>query len=268
MSLPDVRRLLDWAAVEGWNPGLDDAEAFYESDPDGFFLKEVDGTPVAAISVINHTADFAFLGLYIATPQARGKGHGLDVWAAGIAHAGRRTIGLDGVPAQQANYARSGFKLAGKTVRYHGRLDRSAASSVRLAAAQDLDRLCHLDTRACGVSRNRFATRWFSNTQTRMTLSLPEDRGFATYRTCHEGIKIGPFYASSAPEAAALLAAVPQNMATESVYIDIPDTAAPLSALLIERGFTPVFETARMYRPLLPQLPRPAFYATATLELG
>jgi hypothetical protein len=34
------------------------------------------------------------------------------MWNAAIAHAGPRVIGLDGVVAQQQNYARSGFKLA------------------------------------------------------------------------------------------------------------------------------------------------------------
>ena len=44
----EIALMLDWAADEGWNPGLDDAAAFRAADPDGFFVAEVDGEPVAA----------------------------------------------------------------------------------------------------------------------------------------------------------------------------------------------------------------------------
>ena len=32
----EVRTVVDWAAAEGWNPGLHDARAFRVADPDGF----------------------------------------------------------------------------------------------------------------------------------------------------------------------------------------------------------------------------------------
>ena len=53
MTVTELELVLDWAADEGWNPGLDDAAAFYAADPAGFLIKEVDGQPVAAISVVN-----------------------------------------------------------------------------------------------------------------------------------------------------------------------------------------------------------------------
>jgi hypothetical protein len=33
----------DWAAAEGWNPGLADAACFATVDPEGFLIGEVDG---------------------------------------------------------------------------------------------------------------------------------------------------------------------------------------------------------------------------------
>ena len=72
-TLAEVELMLSWAIEEGWNAGADDAVAFYAGDPEGFFVAEVDGAPVASISVVNHTDDFAFLGLYICRPEHRGK---------------------------------------------------------------------------------------------------------------------------------------------------------------------------------------------------
>lgn len=92
MRPDDLSRVLDWAADEGWNPGLDDAAAFLASDPEGFFVTEADGAPVAAISVVNHSPDFAFLGLYLCQPAWRGRGIGLRLWTHALTHAG----GADG----------------------------------------------------------------------------------------------------------------------------------------------------------------------------
>ena len=63
---------------------------------------------------------FAFLGFYIVRPELRGRGFGLRLWQAGLAHAGSRAVGLDGVVAQQDNYRKSGFKLAYRSIRYGG----------------------------------------------------------------------------------------------------------------------------------------------------
>src|SRR3712207_6914266 len=41
LSLHDALPILDWAAAEGWNPGLRDADAFWAADPDGFMLAEL-----------------------------------------------------------------------------------------------------------------------------------------------------------------------------------------------------------------------------------
>jgi hypothetical protein len=56
---------IDWAAAEGWNPGLADAECFNTVDPEGFFIGELEGAPAATISCVNYDDRFAFLGFYI-----------------------------------------------------------------------------------------------------------------------------------------------------------------------------------------------------------
>ena len=48
MNIRNMRRdeldtLVDWAAQEGWNPGLNDADIFWATDPEGFITAEIDG---------------------------------------------------------------------------------------------------------------------------------------------------------------------------------------------------------------------------------
>ena len=50
MTRDEVDVAVDWAAAEGWNPGLHDAGAFHAADPDGFLAGALDGEMVASIS--------------------------------------------------------------------------------------------------------------------------------------------------------------------------------------------------------------------------
>ena len=79
MSLP-----IEWAALEGWNPGLHDAACFYAADPGGFLVGELDGEPVGCISAVKYGSEFGFIGLYIVRPEFRGRGFGIQLWRAAM----------------------------------------------------------------------------------------------------------------------------------------------------------------------------------------
>ncbi|ULB11962.1 GNAT family N-acetyltransferase [Cereibacter azotoformans] len=260
MTLPDLTRVLGWAADEGWNPGNDDAAAFLAADPDGFFLHEEAGEPVAAISVVNHDERTAFLGLYICRPEWRGRGIGLALWAHALAHAEARTVGLDGVAAQQANYARAGFVRAGATLRLEGRL-----AGEPLPEAIDPRPLIALDRAANGYDRTAFLAAWLAPTATRRT--VVHGNGFATGRLCQRGCKIGPVVASDAATALDLIRGAAAAVECEEVIVDVPDTNPALIAALEALGFRETFGTARMYRGPAP-VAGPTLQATGTLELG
>jgi len=271
MDLDDLDAVLGWAAEEGWNPGVGDAEAFYAADPQGFLIKEVEGQPVAAISVVNHDAHFAFLGLYLCRPAFRGQGHGLEVWRAGIAHAGARSIGLDGVPDQQDNYARSGFVKYGSTVRFEGLIDPSPDPRIHRAVPDQRPLLVARDADLCGMQRTAFAAAWFDHSATRQTLVLmngAQVTGYATFRQCVSGTKVGPLCAATKDDAHALLAANPFAKPGAPCFVDVQGHDTPLAALLTGLGFEPVFETARMFRGAPPDAQPAPFQAIATMELG
>ena len=86
MRPDEISIAVDWAAAEGWNPGLADAACFSTVDPDGFLVGELDGAQAATICCVNYGATFAFLGLYIVRKDVRGCGHGLKIWNAALAH--------------------------------------------------------------------------------------------------------------------------------------------------------------------------------------
>jgi GNAT superfamily N-acetyltransferase len=264
-----VARVVDWAAAEGWNPGPDDAAAFHATDPAGFFLA-VDGEePVAGISVVNHSELFAFLGLYLCRPAWRGRGIAFALWQHALAHAGRRTVGLDGVPAQQANYAKSGFERTGETRRWTGGIAGRASADLRPVRAGDLSALAALDAAATGVDKGRFLALWLTDTGTRRTLVLDRGspQGFVTARTCRAGIKIGPLVARDDADAVTLLHGAAALFPGEPAMVDVPDAVEGLTRHCEGLGLTVPFVTARMYRGPAP-VPGPFVTAVATLELG
>ena len=120
MTKSDLDLAISWADSEGWNPGLHDRDAFFNTDPQGFFMGFLDGKPISCISAVSYGKDFGFIGFYIVHSKYRSKGYGIKIWNKAIDYLKTQNIGLDGVVAQQENYKKSGFKLAHRNIRYQG----------------------------------------------------------------------------------------------------------------------------------------------------
>jgi ribosomal protein S18 acetylase RimI-like enzyme len=118
MQNDDLELAIKWAGNEGWNPGMHDAKSFYQVDPNGFFMGYLGQKPVSCISAVAYGDNFGFLGLYVVKPEFRGMGFGIKIWNRGIEYLQGRNVGLDGVPAQQENYKKYGFKLAHTNIRF------------------------------------------------------------------------------------------------------------------------------------------------------
>ncbi|MET9532804.1 GNAT family N-acetyltransferase [Streptomyces sp. NPDC006649] len=260
-----------WAHDEGWNPGINDARSFFAQDPDGFFLGRLDGEPVSAVSVVNYGAHYAFLGWYLVRPDLRGRGHGLATWKAAQAHAGSRTIGLDGVVAQQDNYRRSGFAPAHSTFRHTGVLPPRRATGVRPVRAGDHETVAAYDSACYPADRPRFLERWLTTDGHRAFIRFDEGRltGYAVIRpAAGDVLRIGPLFADSPTAAEALYGALAEEAGTAQVAVDVPESNPAAMALAGSLGLTPSFETARMYTGPIRPVADQCVYGVTTLELG
>ena len=74
LRAPELLAAIDWAAAEGWNPGLYDADSFYAADPCGFFMAELNGEPAGCISAVAYDDSFGFMGFYIVRKDLRKQG--------------------------------------------------------------------------------------------------------------------------------------------------------------------------------------------------
>jgi GNAT superfamily N-acetyltransferase len=197
MTEADLALALEWAAAEGWNPGLHDANCFYAADPEGFFLAELDGAPIGCASAVRYSSGFGFLGLYIVKAEHRGKGFGLELWRAALDHLADRVIGLDGVVAQQDNYRKSGFQLAFRNIRQKGWGGGAAPSGLTYLAAIPIEEILRYDETAFPASRAKFLKSWIGQPQA-VSVGVVDGgrlKGYGVLRACREGFKIGPLFA-------------------------------------------------------------------------
>lgn len=270
-TLADWPVIAGWAAAEGWNPGLSDGPAFFAQDPEGFFLGRVGGEPVSAVSVVNYGAEYAFLGCYLVRPDLRGQGHGLTTWKTALAHAGNRTVGLDGVVAQQDNYRQSGFELAYRTIRFTGTApQRETPAGVRPAGPADLAAITAYDSACYPADRPRFLAEWLTGPGHRAFVRHDGTRltGYGVLRPGHDTLRIGPLFADTPEDARALFAALMADAAGREVAVDVPEPNAAGVALAEEAGFRASFETARMYTGPVRAHARHRVFGVTTLELG
>jgi hypothetical protein len=270
LSLTETADLILWAKAEGWNPGIDDATLFHAADPQGFLGCFIDGRMASGISAVASGADFGFIGLYISHPDFRGRGHGRTVWDAGMAHLGSRTIGLDGVPAQQENYRSMGFSPAYQTWRYQGRfMPASVDASVETLGAGQLAAVADFDRRYYPGPRPEFLSGWLDSPRTvRAILRNGRVAGYGVLRKCHDGYKIGPLFAETEGDARLIFVALCAYSEGETVSIDVPEPAVNFSDYLADIAFEKGFDTVRMYLGPIPQIEMSGVFGVTTLELG
>lgn len=274
MSAGEVALAVEWAAQEGWNPGLHDAECFRAADPRGFFIGEWRGEPVACLSAVAYGEDFGFIGLYIVKPAFRGRGFGMRVWQHGMDYLRNRNVGLDGVVAQQANYRKSGFQLAYRNIRFQGvahdiaqgepYADLLHASALPFESLNDYDRQCF------PAARERFLAAWLAQpgAMARAAVRNGQVAGYGVLRRCLTGYKIGPLFADNDEIAARLFSALTSSIAGEVFFFDVPDINADAIALAERHGMTSVFETARMYTREQPAISIERVFGVTSFELG
>jgi GNAT superfamily N-acetyltransferase len=272
MRPDEISIAVNWAAAEGWNPGLADAACFAGAAPESFFIGELDGAPVATVSCVDYDESFAFLGFYIVRKDLRGRGYGLRIWNAAIAHAGPRVIGLDGVVAQQENYKKSGFELAYANVRYGGTVAAPEAPQANVVALADvpLATVEAYDATVFPARRAAFLRAWIGSPG-HVGCALMRDGGLAGWgviRPCLRGRKIGPLVADDRACAEVVLSALLTRAGGDEIFLDVPSINRDAVALAQDLGLTPVFETARMYTGAVPPLRLERVFGVTTFELG
>lgn len=265
-----------WAAAEGWNPGLADAEIFWATDATGFVCAERDGEVIATGSIVSYAGEFGFMGFFIVRPDLRGQGIGRAFWewrrdTLRVRLLPGAAIGMDGVFAMQSFYARGGFLFSHRNLRMAGTGQAGEVDkSVRELATLPFAAVADFDRRHFGFVRDSFLRRWIAPPGGR-GLAVLQGRsiaGLGVIRPCREGFKIGPLFGETAEGAEHLFCALSAHAVGQAVILDTPENNPEALALAMRHGLREVFGCARMYHGTVPALPWSNIYGVTTFELG
>lgn len=273
MSRQEVDTAIEWAAGEGWNPGLHDADCYFTADPKGFLVGMLGNEPIATISAIRYGETFGFLGFYIVKPEYRGKGYGMRIWNAGLEYLADRNIGLDGVVAQQENYKKSGFRLAYRNVRYEGSGGGNPPENAEIVALSTLpfDTVDAYDRPFFPEKRQQFLQAWIGQSGCHALGIVQNNKlaGYGVIRPCRNGCKIGPLLADTPALAESLFLALKSKAGpAQAVFLDTPEINPSAVALAERHGMKVSFETARMYTGAFPDMPFHRLFGVTSFEIG
>lgn len=274
MRASEIQLAIDWASLEGWNPGIYDAQSFYNADPNGFFIGLLDENPVALASAVCYDEHFAFCGLYIVKPEFRGEGYGLQLTNERLKYIGNRISGLDAVLERVKTYSKIGYKAVYSTTRYQ--LIAPHMSFVENAALVPLengflDEVVRYEKSLFPAIRQQFLKNWITQPES-YALGYCHQRklqGYAVIRPCEVGYKVGPLFADSIDIAEQLLQGLLKKVPEKSpVFFDVPELNKNAMLLVNHGNMQAVFETIRMYRNGFPSMNFSRIYAITSLELG
>ena len=277
MTPSEVQLALDWAAQEGWNPGLHDATVFYATDPTGFLIAELEGEPIGCICAVRYSSKFGFIGLYIVRPQWRGRGYGLQLWQTAWQQLVNQleekqpSIGLDGVVERESTYRQAGFTAAYRHVRHvcEAMPCHSVPNNAISLTNVPLEQIVRYDAELFPAPRPQFLEPWIRVAAAAYGIVEHERLvGYGVLRACRQGFKVGPLFADTFDIAECLFRALTHHAASQPVFIDIPNIH-PASSILIQRfRLQPVFTCVRMYWKNMPNLDVNRIFGVTTLELG
>lgn len=265
-----------WAAAEGWNPGLNDADVFWATDPEGFVGAEYQGELVATGSIVAYGKNYGFMGFFIVKPELRGQGIGTRLWfyrrdllKSRLGPDG--AIGMDGVFDMQAWYAKGGFAFSHRNLRMEG-IGKSGSIEARIVKLSKLpfSQLAAYDLDCFGCERDSFLEGWIHMPGIHALGYLDDDnlKGYGLIRPCQIGYKIGPLFSDNAEIAESLFQALSNHAAGQPIYLDTPENHLDALALAQRHQMKEVFGCARMYYGKPPAMDWNRIYGITTFELG
>ena len=281
MTRAELDELVEWAALEGWNPGLHDADAYWATDPNAFIAAELQGELIGGGAITAYGEDFGFMGFFIVRPEHRGQGYGNALWLARRDRLKARlrpgaSIGLDGVFDMEPYYARGGFVRAHRDLRFSGQriprvaLSRDDGIEVLPVDRISFDDLKRYDRRCFPTNRDRFLHAWtvLPESAALATRRHGELCGYGVIRRCREGCRVGPLFADDQTVALKLFVELSAFAGHDPVYIDVPENNPEALALVKGLELEEVFGCARMYLGPPPEIDHRRVFGVTTLELG
>lgn len=248
----DIDFALTQTLREGWDNTAAGFQVCRAYDPEGCFVAEVEGRPVALITSTCYVQS-AWVGHLIVTPDYRRQGIGEHLMAHALDHIearGIQTVRLEGDPLGIGIYRRLGFIAQFDSLRFRKEpphaVNRNGATPlnrVDLAAVKTFDLSCFGDDRGrlLEILLETAPAAYCVYVDRRIT-------GFALALPSTTGIRLGPCAAENRSVAETLLNAICAAFPDRPIIAGVPSVNQSAVELLESRGFAQTPPSLRMLR--------------------
>ena len=273
MCRQDVDIAIKWAAIEGWNPGVYDAESYFIADHNGFFMGLLDGEPISVISAVKHGSTFGFIGFFIVKSTYRKQHYGSKIMNIALNYLKGRSVGCDSVVDQQHYYEKLGFKAFCRNVRFEGvgGITNPPALDIIEVSQLPIDIINTYDKHFFPDRRAEFMKSWVSQKGSYALGVIKNGRllGFGVIRKCYVGFKIGPLFANDLEIAESIFLALKSKVqAKKPVFLDIPEVNHLALAMAERYNMKASFETVRMLNGDIPDMSLKNVFGITSFEVG
>ena len=234
----------------GWNQTAADWRRFLEMEPEGCFVAEADGRPVATATACTFHA-VGWIAMVLVDEAVRRRGIGTALVRQTVDYLDRRSVAtarLDATPLGQTVYGRLGFAAECELVRLEGVAPAGPPPhpNVRPAAQNELDAVLALDRQITGTRREKLFEHILRRQPGALHVFSSDSTltGYLMFREGSRAAQIGPGVATSEEAGRALGDALLARCAGQPVFIDVPRANTPAirwaesRGLRVQRPFT------------------------------
>ncbi|NLS97200.1 MAG: GNAT family N-acetyltransferase [Planctomycetaceae bacterium] len=227
MNRDDIELGMRLKQQAGWNQTPDDWRRFLELEPEGCFVGEWGGQPVATTTTCTF-GPIGWIAMVLVDESFRHRGIATQMVEHALAYlAGRSvtTVRLDATKYGRPVYERMGFAARHDLMRLQG-IARPAApgSAVDPVHAEDLNAVARLDGRATGTDRSRLLERLVAEHPELAGIARDgqSEGGYVLLRPGANATQIGPAVARAEAAGRALCNWALTRCAGQAVFIDVP----------------------------------------------
>ena len=253
MEERDIDFALAQTAREGWEIAPGGFQMHLDDDPDGCFIAEREGRPIAMITTTRYGRS-AFMGNLIVEPSSRRQGVGEMLMRCAMDRLRQQGISRLALEADAPGvklYRRLGFTDAFQSLRFEAmRPARPAAGEgreVEPLTADNLKEMARFDAHHFGDDRSRILAALLPRAPAALCLRRDgAPAGYIITQPLKGGVRLGPAVAIGAEAAAALIDAVLARLDAARFTAGVPAPNRDGARVLRARGFEPRTPCLRM----------------------
>jgi len=253
MTIDDVSLGMRLKEQAGWNQIEADWRRFLALEPDGCFVAELDGKPVATTTTCVFDS-VAWIAMVLVDKPARHQGIATRLVEHAVQYLegrGVETVRLDATPLGRPVYERLGFVAEYELVRLQGMASASALGQpVAMQVPADFSAAAKLDHQITGTNRHRLLEAMFRERPdaAQIVVDGSETIGYAMLRAGSRATQIGPAVALTSDAGCALLDWAYQRCDGRDIFIDVPCDNQPAIDWANVKGMETQRPFTRMYR--------------------